>query len=439
MRNISVIWEWVIRSKSMYFWLFVLTVLLTNLRQNVVTKFDCEICSDKARYFMYLPAAFYYGFEASQFPKDKGQRTGNGFYLDSIENKTITKFTSGIAILQLPFYGLGFIVDSIFSLEQTPFSKYYLVWVSLGSSFYLVLGLFYLKQTLALFYSEKTAMATSFLILLGTNLLYYTIDENLMSHLYSFTLCCIFSYNLLIYLKEGRNSSFVTFTIALAFAIWVRPTNALFAPLSIFIGLLLFPNEPKQLLPVFTIKKILVAIVVLITVFIPQMVYWKYVFGHWVVWSYNGQAFTHILTPYFLEVWFSPQGGLFTYTPLILTSIFTGGYMIMKKNHQGWLVIGSFLMISYLCASWNTPFFGECNFGKRPFIEFYLFLSLALAYLIQNIKKTTAFRIPILLIIRFCVYFNLTVIGVFDTYFFGSTWDGSSYVHLLGKGLILIR
>ncbi|MFT5878901.1 MAG: hypothetical protein ACI8SA_002772, partial [Dokdonia sp.] len=101
MRNISVIWEWVIRSKSMYFWLFVLTVLLTNLRQNVVTKFDCEICSDKARYFMYLPAAFYYGFEASQFPKDKGQRTGNGFYLDSIENKTITKFTSGIAILQL--------------------------------------------------------------------------------------------------------------------------------------------------------------------------------------------------------------------------------------------------------------------------------------------------------------------------------------------------
>lgn len=417
--------------------LFVLTALFTNMRQNVVTNYQCEICSDKAGYFMYLPASFYYGFKASEFPENEDSNRGLGFTFNQEENKVITKFTSGIAILQVPFYGLGFGIDDLFTLENKPFSKYYLVWISIGSSFYLMVGLFYLNLILQQFYSSQTALYTTLLTFFGTNLLYYSIDENLMSHLYSFVLCCLSIYYLLLFLKARSDLYYSIFILVYGFAILVRPTNFLFGPLGLWLGILSTRTNFSQLLKLVTTKRVITGMILLVIVFLPQMVYWQSTFGKWIVWSYEGEGFSNALTPFFWEVWFSPQGGLFTYTPLILISLVFGVLMVVKKIKVGWLVLFTFAVISYLCASWHTPFFGLCNFGKRPFVEFYPFLIFPIAYVIETVNKNK--QRSLFLLMGMLIYFNLTFTGVFDTCFYGDTWGWNEYFNLVGKGLILFR
>lgn len=427
------------KSRWIFILLFFLVALFTNMRQNVVTNYNCEICSDKAGYFMYLPASFYYGFNASEFPENSDVKTGNGFHLDYEKNIVVTKFTIGVAAMQAPFYGIGFLIDKVFSLRNTPFSKYYLVWVSIGSSFYLVLGLFYLHSILAQFYSKKTAKITALLCFFGTNLLYYTIDENLMSHLYSFTLCCLLIFTLIRFIRV-KNQLFYIITLAVyALAILVRPTNALFGPLALGIAMLSNGYSLSDLLKLITINRVLIGLMVFLILFTPQMVYWKYAFDNWVVWSYDGESFSNAATPFFFEVWFSPQGGLFTYTPILFLSIIVGVYLVFSKKTIGWIVLITFLTVSYLCASWHTPFFGECNFGKRPFVEFYSIMMFPIAFLIEKLQSNKALQKPIWFIILLFVYFNLSITGVFDTCFYGEIWGWNAYFEMLGKGLILIR
>lgn len=431
------IWILNILSQNCYLWLFLLTVLFTNMRQNVVTNFDCEICSDKAGYYCFLPATFYYGFSTAGYPDNIDADRGYGFQLNQENNKLTTKFTSGVALLQFPFYGTGFIMDAIFSLKNTPFSKYYLVWMSIGSSFYLVLGIYFFRRFLGIYYSSKAATITTIITFLGTNLLYYTLDENLMSHLYSFTFFSILLFNGSKLIKTQKQEYLFWFIISLSLAILIRPTNILFAPLCLFIAIEKHPISFRKIRMSISYKTLFSAVFVGLLFATPQILYWKFAYGKWIVWSYTGEGFSNALTPQFMEVWFSPQGGLFIYTPLVMIALIISLHMIIQSKIQGKVVLLTFILVSYLCASWHTPFFGECNFGKRPFVEFYPILMLPFAYFIDHFTYASPTYKLLLFFVPFCILNNLLLFGVFDTCFFGGIWDWEAFHHLVREGYFI--
>ena len=403
-----------------------------------MTNFDCEICSDKAGYFSYLPSLFYYDFKASNYPEKLDSLRGNGFHLNIERDKIITKFPIGVALMQSPFFISGYAFDNIFLLNNDPFSKYYLVWMSFGSSFYFVLSFFLYRKVLLRLYSQKTAFVTSILILIATHTLYYALDENLMSHLYSFFLLNALMYGALKIVETKKRKLLWVISAIFTLAVLVRPTNILFLPIVYFFTSIIYPKEIIPTLKSFRSSDFAEAILIGALVACPQILYWNYAYDEWFVWTYEGEGFTNALAPYFLEVWFSPQGGLFTYTPILFVALFSATIFFSKNKNLSLLVFATFLTVSYLCASWHTPFFGECNFGKRPFVEFLPVLFIPIGLLIENTKESNSLQKLIFSIFLFFIILNLTLFGVFDTCFFGTKWDWNSYLTLILKGFRMI-
>ncbi len=434
-RGLQILVERLNRPVAFYGLVFFVLLFLSTIRQAKFDNYGCEICSDKAGYYMYLPALFEKGFYADGYDKDFDHLHGDGFYFE--ESKLKTKFPSGVALMQLPFYGLGKVISSVFGLQYDSYSTYYLFFINMGAAFYLTLGIGFLRKWLRFRFTERSSIYTILLIFFGTNLLYYATDETLMAHLYSFSLCSAVLYYLQKYFNDPESKFFIGFAVCLSLAILVRPTNILFLPFALLthtgaVGL-------KWRL-FFNLKNIMYGLLVFLLVMLPQMLYWKFAFGKYLVWSYKGEGFYFWNQPEFNTVWFSPQSGLFPYSMLLFVPLIVGVVMMFKKIRGAWLTLVVFFSVSYLCASWNNPFFGVCNYGKRPFIEFLPFFMVPLAWLIERLPYFNPFkrRIIVLLLILL-VYYNLALYSAFNTCFFEETWDFNGFFQLLTKGLTIIR
>lgn len=419
---------------------FLLIFCLANIRQRLVTNFDCEICSDKAGYYMFLPAIFHLGFNSENYPEAFDTEHGNGFHIDRENNKIITKFTCGIAILQSPFYGVGAFIAKIFSLDVLPYSNYYLFFINIGAAFYLVVGLYFLRKWLNYYVNNISSFWTILVIFFGTNLYYYTLDESLMSHLYSFSLFSILLFGLKSFYKTKKFKYFLLFIIPLSFAILIRPTNIFFAIIALLTDVNRIEILKNKLMLLLTPKYLIYALFIFLLIILPQLLYWKFAYGKYVVWSYKGEGFTFWNRPQFLTVWFSPQSGLFTYTPIILLSLVFSIVMFIKKERNAVLIFSSFLIISYMCASWINPYFGGCNFGKRPMVEYLPIIMFPISYMFGHYKSYhKKLRYIILISTIILVYYNQALFGAFDTCFFGQTWEWDKFSLLLKKALIVIR
>ena len=163
-------------SKWIYVLLFLLVLILANVRQRMITNFDCEICADKAGYYMFLPAVVHLGFSAENYPEGFDTAHGDGFRIDRENNKIVTKFTYGVAALLFPFYGAGAVIAKVFSLDVSPYSNYYLFFINIGAAFYLVLGLYFLRKWLGYYVDRKSSFLTILVIFFGTNLYYYVLE-----------------------------------------------------------------------------------------------------------------------------------------------------------------------------------------------------------------------------------------------------------------------
>lgn len=94
--------------KKLIVWGFitlVLAYLIDKRHENTGTfNWMTSLWSDQAGYYVYLPSLFIYDFNPHLFPEDIESKTGEGFALDFENNKVVTRYPSGIAILQAPFF-----------------------------------------------------------------------------------------------------------------------------------------------------------------------------------------------------------------------------------------------------------------------------------------------------------------------------------------------
>lgn len=421
-------------SRWVYFVLFALIFLLTHLRQNAINNYGCEVCADKAGYYVYLPALFNYGFHASDFPDKSDASHGYGFHLDSVTNKVVTKFTCGVAIMQLPFYLMG---DLTAAEGTDPFARHYLLFINIGLALYVTIGLYFLARWYATQTNSRSAFLTVLLLFFGTHLYYYVLDESLMSHAYSFVLLCTALFYSQQFWLGQRMRSFIILIGALALAVLIRPTNFLFAPIVLFIGVQNGGEVAARMKMIFTLKRTLVAIVIGLFIFLPQFFYWKFAYGKYLAWSYTGEGFTNWNQPYFMEVVFAPQSGLILYTPVLLfTFIFS--FFYWRKNKNARLIITVFLLVTYLCASWSNPFFGDCNFGKRPFVEFLPVLMLPALWFVEWIHaQRGVVKVMSVSLLWLFVFYNLWLFGGFDTCLGGHTWDWNKFCELISRGSLI--
>lgn len=401
-----------------------------------------ELWSDRAGYYIYLPATFFYHFDTRKMPADLDIRTGGGFSIDTLRNKLDTKYTYGVALLASPFFFASALVSRIAGYDsENGFSMIYMRMMSLAAVVYLLLGLWFLKKFLDNYFRHSVNIFVIMVIFFGTNLFYYSVIDGMMSHVYSFFLFSLFLFSLQKFQVSRSYRYFILLSITLSVAILIRPTNVL--P-----GLLFFtwdassPAEwSKRFKQFLKPSYILGFLAILAIVFLPQLIYWKYLSGNWLHFSYRDEGFTNWRHPMIAEVLFSPVNGLFTHSPVVLLFLAGIAIMIFQRKSNGWPIAVVFVMVALICASWKMWYFG-CSFGQRSFIEYYAILTVPFGYFATWLFSLRRYMIKtiLLFLVFLFVYFNLryTVsLYRFERCYFGSIWDWDHYFRSVARAGII--
>lgn len=422
--------------KFFFFALFILTVLIATERNRDRELFTWEniLWADQAGYYIYNPALFIYHFNAEKLPSGIDNKTGDGFRVDYKTNKIITKYSYGVALLQLPFYLLSELATVISGQQNSGFSGINVFFIILAGAFYLCLGLVLLYGFLITRYPRYISAVVIILLYSATNLFYYTIDSPGMSHVYSFFLFCLFIYYFRKTIQGNNIKPFNIFILSLIFAliVLIRPTNALLILFLFFYQIQKWEELKNRILTFFKPLYFFIWLSSLLIFFIPQLLYGYYISGHLFHYSYTSEGFSNFPHPQVSSVLFAPKSGLVLYNPVFLFILAGILIMIFHKKKTGWLSAVIFLLVLIITAAWHDPTFG-CSFGSRNFTEYHALFSLPLAYLINlifNIKKDLL-RLLTLSFIFLAIMVNLKLTYSFNKCFFGSKWDFYEYLYLL--------
>jgi len=394
----------------------------------------CFIWADQAGYYVYLPALFIYNFEGKAVPDEVIEKSGNGFQADTVNNKIITQYTYGVALLQSPFFLLGHAVHTLLKGfgNGNGFGLAYIYALYLSGVFWGCLGLYCLWGFLRVQYGAKTALISVVFLWASTPLLYYHSENGAMSHIYSFA---IFSYLLYAGQKLKTLNALKAFALGgiCALAFLIRPTSALAI---IWIGLYFwFGLRQREWIQLLRPKYwIWISLAVLIVLF-PQLLYWKYLSGSWIYYSYKEQTFSNLLHPEIIKFWFSPKNGLFPYAPVWLLICLILIFDSLKRNWTSFSLLLLFVGSSYLFSSWFIWYFG-CGFGSRNHVEYIAFAAIPFTHWLKKVQGKYNLWQKTFVYMLLCL-FLLIPMKLFHGYrkcFFGQDdWDWKEYIYQLER------
>lgn len=395
--------------------------------------YHSEIWADKSGYYIYLPATIIYGFNPEAYPAGISDSLGNGFQLDYENNKVRTKYFSGVAILQLPFFMSAHILAKPLGFEPNGFSPIYHWVLNVAAVFYLLLAFVFLKKFLSRDFKKGTIWLVLLVLFVGTNLYYYAIDETVMSHVYSFFLFSIFLFLIrkTKYLKHSLLVDRILFGLICGLIVLTRPSNIIFLSVFLFLDIRNSNDIINRLNFVLRLPVLIPVLLSAFIVWIPQLIYWYYLDGSIISYTYKGEGFFWS-DPQLFQTWFSPLNGLFLYSPFYLLIVVALIYMVFTKQQNGIYISVLFILISYVFSCWWDWSFG-CSFGGRNFVEYLAIFSIPVAFLFQKINSlSTPKIIGFWVIVILLIGVNLKLIYTYDECFEGTrNWDWRSYQQLL--------
>lgn len=360
-------------------WILVAVVIYNVFNIHYWTHEKRIIYYDIVSYYAYLPAAFIYKDLTLAFVDDNPAGKSFIFWPQKTQdNRNVIKVSMGLSYLYSPFFFLGHVSAGLQDAPQDGFSSPYKFWLVMGSIFYLLLALYFVRKVLEMFFKQWVVIFTLILLLLGTNLYNYAALDPTMPHVYNFFL---FSWFLFItikyYKKPGLDKAMLLGLLAGLIAL-IRPTNIII----LLIFLLWDVKSWSEFLNriQFFLKKptvILVMVFCFLIIWIPQFFYWKTASGHWIYYSYQDEGF-FFLNPKIWKGLFGFRKGWFIYTPIMIFAML-GIVMTIKKFKSFSIGIILFQVINvYIILSWWCWWYGG-SYGGRAFIDSYPLMAIPLA------------------------------------------------------------
>lgn len=347
------------------------------------------ISSDGLGYYAYLPAVFIDQDLSFKKVRDREAKIlkyprYEPSYLVKSGGHILNKYFCGEALLLLPFFLLATLFSWVSGTEIDGYSFYYQLFTGIGALFYLALGLYFLMRIMQ--YLGIRPSINGFIlavILLGTNLFYYSLWVPSMSHVYSFFAINGFLLAMCRNIRELKVRRALLAGFFMAMIILIRPTNLIVLVVVPF--LFHDPGEFKRfMVQIFHKKLILVYFILAILLLVSlQPVLWYLQSGRFLLWPYRNEGF-RFAHPQVMNVLFSYRKGLFIYTPLILLSL-VGLIPLLFSNRLRFFSMALFTGSAiYIIASWWNWYYGD-GFGHRAFIDFYGIFALLLAILFNQI------------------------------------------------------
>ena len=349
---------------------------------------EAAISWDVSGYYHYLPGIFIY----HDLKRQDWMTYVNETYLPSPaydqsfvhegSGNRVNKYAIGQAVMYTPFFLVAHAYAKV--TGQYPadgYSRPYQVAIWFGSLLVSILGLVLLRRILLRYFSDGTVAWTLLALGLATHWAEYAAIGNGMNHTWLFTVLCGIILCTIRFYKRKDWPSALGLGLLIGLAVLTRPTEIIWALVPLLWGMTAIGERLSWLAGQW--QKVAVAVVIAAGIISIQPLYWHYVSGDWIVYSYGDQGFNW-LKP---KIWRGLMGvniGWWTYTPLMLFAMF--GWRGLRRRHPGvfWSTLIPSVLAVYITLSWSH-FEQGGGLGQRNLIQVYPLLAFPLAAAIEGL------------------------------------------------------
>ena len=161
------------------------------LSKDITDPYEHPIAGDAQAYYAYLPAIFIYQDLDYQFiDKAAAPHYPAGHLKDfvvDVEGQKVNKTFPGVTVLYAPFFFAGHLSAKILGKPADGYSSIYQLWFDIGIWIYFLFSLVFMRKSLEkLQFSIKISLFTTILIALGTNIFFYTVYDQSVTHIHNF-------------------------------------------------------------------------------------------------------------------------------------------------------------------------------------------------------------------------------------------------------------
>jgi len=399
---------------------------------------EATISWDASGYYWYLPSIFIYHDLAHQSFKDsildKYSPTPPGDFQQGLKQPNgnyVMKYSSGVALMETPFFLAGHLAATTLGYPADGFSPPYQLAIQLGGVLIALLGLWYFRKFLLLFYSDGIVAITLLLLVFGSNYLNYAAIDAGMSHSWLFTVYVFLLLNTYYFYKTPRTRYAIRIGLLTGLAVLIRPTDIISCFIPLLWGLETFSIKAiKEKLAFFRQQygKLIIAVIAAALVILTQPIYWKTISGHWLVYSYGDQSFSW-RHPHVYRYAFDAWNGWLAYTPLMILA-FIGVLPYLKYGHNKVLVIVFFMACYYIVSAWDVWWY-----GGRAMVQYYPVLFMLIASLLQWLSAHKIWQWSLSAFILLFTYINTwwTYQAHGGKFYDGSQVSSAYYWHTIGR------
>jgi hypothetical protein len=387
--------------------LFILSVI----PDDYTNPFQKPISGDAHGYYAYLPAIFIYQDLSFSFIDEVYEKhyTGkeNKSFIVSQDDYRVNKTFPGIALLYLPFFLLAHIFSFLFGMEADGYSILYQYAFVVAQFTYLFFGLSAVRKLLLAFSFKESHVDWSLvLVVLGTNLFFYSVMDHSVTHVYSFGLINLALWSLYLFKRDRKFMYGFAFLLLVSLLGIIRPTNIVVILLFFFFfpDFKLFISLVQTLFQRNNWWKTLIGIGLIF--FIPLLL-WKIQTNHWLVYSYGEEGFD-FRHPHMFEFLFSYVKGWWLYTPIAAVIILGASVVLFRQDRTRfwflWLLLS---VVIYVSSSWWCWYYGA-GMSQRVMIDFYAILVFLLTLLFKHLEDKNVMRYVLVILCILALAINIT-------------------------------
>lgn len=345
-------------------------------------------------YYNYLPALIlYHDFThyhhldslEKKYTPTQGLYEKYGLHRAAKTGYWCNQYPMGVAFFQAPFFLIAH-AWSVFTKQDAAdgYSSPYQHAVVLSTLVFAILSLFLLIRFLEHYFSPPTIFFTILLLVFATNFYHYATLESGTSHIYMFFLYCSILYITRTWYQKPTLSLSVFMGLVIGLAIITRPIDILIVIIPLT---WLFSRKHRIQFLLLNKKQILLIMLTTWTVCLPQILYWKFVTGDWIYYSYSEFDYFRFDRFRVLHGLFSYRKGWFLYTPIAFWAFIQAFHL--NPSHPLYFYKRTFwifyLPMIYLVFSWNNWFYGW-SFSCRALLGTLPLLSIPIAILLERIS-----------------------------------------------------